>query len=73
VWEVISLKLHIAEIRALRALGVPPGIIYYVNKGGGVGKKYAPIFARVLGRTLEEVLYPDKETEDKGVGGMGAC
>ena len=55
-------KFHDAEIRAMVALGVPRNIIAYWEKGGGVGKTYAPIVAKVLGKTLEEVLYPEKKT-----------
>jgi hypothetical protein len=48
-----------AEIRAMVALGVPRNIIAYWEKGGGIGKTYAPIVAKVLGKKLEEVLYPE--------------
>jgi len=50
-----------AEIRAMVALGVPRNIIAYWEKGGGIGKTYAPIVAKVLGKKLEEVLYPKEE------------
>jgi len=54
----IIMTFQDAEIRAMVALGVPRNIIAYWEKGGGIGKTYAPIVAKVLGKKLEEVLYP---------------
>lgn len=59
------MKFHEAEIRAMMALGVPRNIITYWEGGGGIGKTYAPIVAQVLGKTLEEVLYPKEEKNGK--------
>ncbi|TSA00472.1 MAG: hypothetical protein D4R80_00970 [Deltaproteobacteria bacterium] len=60
------MKFHDAEIRAMVALGVPRNIITYWENGGGIGKTYAPTVAKVLGKTLEEVLYPKEEKNGKG-------
>jgi len=59
------MTFHDAEIRAMVALGVPRNIIAYWEGGGGIGKTYAPTVAKVLGKTLEEVLYPKEEKTDK--------
>ena len=42
----------------LKTLGVPRQIITYWEKGGGIGKKYAPAVSKVLRKTIVEVLYP---------------
>jgi len=55
------MKFHDAEIRAMVALGVPRNIIAYWERGGGIGKTYAPVVAKVLGKSLEEILYPNEE------------
>lgn len=44
----------------LLTLGVPRQMIEYWEKGGGIGKKYAPDVSKVLRRPLEDVLYPAK-------------
>jgi hypothetical protein len=50
----------------LETLGVPRQIVTYWEKGGGIGKKYAPDVAKVLRIPLEEVLYPKEEKNGKG-------
>jgi len=52
----------------LETLGVPRQMITYWEKGGGIGKKYAPAVSKVLRKTVVEVLYP----EDEKKGGTAA-
>lgn len=49
----------------LETLGVPRQMITYWEKGGGIGKKYAPAVSKVLRKPLEEVLYPHEEKNGK--------
>ena len=52
----------------LETLGVPRQMITYWEKGGGIGKKYAPAVSKVLRKTIIEVLYP-KEKNRKTASG----
>ena len=56
------MKFHEAEIRAMKALGVPRQVIDYWVKDEETrpGARYAKIVAKVMGRSVEWVLYGDE-------------
>ena len=55
------MKFNADQKAHLETLGVPRQIITYWEKGGGIGKKYAPAVAKALRKPLEEVLYPHEK------------
>jgi hypothetical protein len=56
--EAIYVKFNDDQKAHLATLGVPRQMVEYWEKGGGIGKKYAPAVAKVLRKPVEEVLYP---------------
>ncbi len=50
--------------RWLRAEGVPPQMIYHWERGAGIGRKYARIVGKVLGKNPIDVIDPIEPKTD---------